>query len=52
MSPARPLVADPAAQPAQTAHVVNIANGLTLLRLLLVPVFVVLLFMHGGHSSG
>jgi CDP-diacylglycerol--glycerol-3-phosphate 3-phosphatidyltransferase len=52
VSPARPLVADPAAQPAQTARVVNIANGLTLLRLLLVPVFVVLLFTHGGHSSG
>jgi CDP-diacylglycerol---glycerol-3-phosphate 3-phosphatidyltransferase len=46
------LAADPAAQPAQTAHVVNIANGLTLLRLLLVPVFLVLLFLHGGHSPG
>ena len=52
MTPARPLAADPAAQPAQTAHVVNIANALTLLRLLLVPVFVVLFFMDGGHSSG
>ena len=52
MSPARPLAADPAAQPAQSAHVVNIANALTLLRLLLVPVFVVLFFMDGGHSSG
>ena len=51
MTPARPLAADPAAQPAQTAHVVNIANGLTLVRLLLVPVFVVLFFMDGGHSS-
>jgi CDP-diacylglycerol--glycerol-3-phosphate 3-phosphatidyltransferase len=46
------LAADPAAQPAQTAHVVNIANGLTLLRLLLVPVFLLLLFLHGGHSPG
>jgi len=52
VSPARPLAADPAAQPAQSAHVVNIANALTLLRLLLVPVFVVLFFMDGGHSSG
>ena len=52
MSPARPLAADPAAQPAQTARVVNIANALTLLRLLLVPVFVVLFFTDGGHSSG
>jgi CDP-diacylglycerol---glycerol-3-phosphate 3-phosphatidyltransferase len=45
-------VADPAAQPAQTAHVVNIANGLTLLRLLLVPAFVALLVVEGGHSPG
>jgi CDP-diacylglycerol--glycerol-3-phosphate 3-phosphatidyltransferase len=43
---------DPASQPAQTAHVVNIANGLTLLRLLLVPVFVVVLAVDGGHSPG
>ena len=52
MSPARPLAADPAAQPAQTARVVNIANALTLLRLLLVPVFVVLFLTDGGHSAG
>ena len=52
MTPARPLAADPAAQPAQTARVVNIANALTLLRLLLVPVFVVLFFTSGGHSPG
>jgi CDP-diacylglycerol---glycerol-3-phosphate 3-phosphatidyltransferase len=52
VTPARPLAADPAAQPAQTARVANIANGLTLLRLLLVPVFVVLFFAGGGHSSG
>jgi CDP-diacylglycerol--glycerol-3-phosphate 3-phosphatidyltransferase len=32
--------------------VVNIANGLTLLRLLLVPVFVGLLLGNGGHSAG
>ena len=43
---------DPAGQPAQTAAVVNIANALTLLRLLLVPVFVVLLLANGGHSNG
>ena len=43
---------DPASQPAQTAHVVNIANALTLVRLLLVPVFVVVLFADGGHSEG
>src|SRR3954469_6166093 len=43
---------DPASQPAQTAHVVNIANALTLIRLLLVPVFVVVLTIDGGHSPG
>jgi CDP-diacylglycerol--glycerol-3-phosphate 3-phosphatidyltransferase len=43
---------DPAATPATTANVVNIANALTLLRLLLVPVFVALLFTHGGHATG
>jgi CDP-diacylglycerol---glycerol-3-phosphate 3-phosphatidyltransferase len=43
---------DPAGQPAQTAHVVNVANGLTLVRLLLVPAFVVLLLANGGHSGG
>ena len=38
--------------PASGAKVVNIANGLTLLRLLLVPVFVVLMLANGGHSTG
>jgi CDP-diacylglycerol--glycerol-3-phosphate 3-phosphatidyltransferase len=36
---------------AGVAPVVNIANALTLLRLLLVPVFVVLMLTHGGHAS-
>jgi CDP-diacylglycerol---glycerol-3-phosphate 3-phosphatidyltransferase len=45
-------VVDPASQPAQTARIANIANGLTLLRLLLVPVFVVILVANGGHSTG
>jgi CDP-diacylglycerol---glycerol-3-phosphate 3-phosphatidyltransferase len=45
-------VVDPASQPAQTARVVNVANALTLLRLLLVPVFVVALVTNGGHSTG
>jgi CDP-diacylglycerol--glycerol-3-phosphate 3-phosphatidyltransferase len=52
MTPTKPLAADPAAQPAQTARVVNIANGLTLARVLLVPVFVVLFAAHGAHSAG
>lgn len=43
---------DPAAVPATTVKVVNIANALTLLRLVMVPVFVVLLINDGGHSSG
>jgi CDP-diacylglycerol---glycerol-3-phosphate 3-phosphatidyltransferase len=34
------------------APVVNIANALTLLRLLLVPAFVVLMLADGGHSTG
>jgi CDP-diacylglycerol--glycerol-3-phosphate 3-phosphatidyltransferase len=34
------------------APVVNIANALTLLRLLLVPVFVIVMLAHAGHSSG
>jgi CDP-diacylglycerol--glycerol-3-phosphate 3-phosphatidyltransferase len=42
---------DPAALPATTAHVANIANLLTLIRLLLVPVFLLLLFADGGHST-
>ena len=43
---------DPAAVPTTTARVVNIANGLTLLRLLLVPVFLVLLYVDGGDNTG
>jgi CDP-diacylglycerol---glycerol-3-phosphate 3-phosphatidyltransferase len=31
---------------------VNIANALTVVRLLLVPVFLAVLFVDGGHSSG
>jgi CDP-diacylglycerol--glycerol-3-phosphate 3-phosphatidyltransferase len=48
----RPPGVDPLAQPAQTAHIVNIANALTLLRLLLVPLFVIALFDSGGHAAG
>jgi CDP-diacylglycerol--glycerol-3-phosphate 3-phosphatidyltransferase len=52
MSTSARVAVDPAAQPAQTARVVNIANGLTLVRLLLVPAFVALLLANGGHSVG
>ena len=43
---------DPAATPPQTARVANVANGLTLLRLLLVPVFAWALFQDDGQSTG
>lgn len=43
---------DQMGDPVSGAPTVNIANALTLLRLLLVPVFVVFLVEHGGHSSG
>ena len=46
------VVPDPAATPPQTARVVNIANGLTLLRLLLVPVFAYALFQEDGQDTG
>jgi CDP-diacylglycerol---glycerol-3-phosphate 3-phosphatidyltransferase len=43
---------DQMGDPSSTAGIWNIANGLTLLRILLVPVFIVLLEMDGGHSTG
>jgi CDP-diacylglycerol--glycerol-3-phosphate 3-phosphatidyltransferase len=46
-----PRGAEPAAVPATTVSVVNLANALTGLRLILVPVFAVFLFMHGGHED-
>src|SRR5437763_5920225 len=52
MSTSARVAVDPASQPAQTARIVNIANALTLVRMLLVPVFVVLLVANGGHSTG
>ena len=45
------VVPDPAATPPQTARVANIANALTLLRLLLVPVFAVALFHGAGRDT-
>jgi CDP-diacylglycerol--glycerol-3-phosphate 3-phosphatidyltransferase len=46
-------VADPAAlPPTPGAGVVNIANALTVLRLLLVPFFVAALFAGSGHDTG
>jgi CDP-diacylglycerol--glycerol-3-phosphate 3-phosphatidyltransferase len=43
--------ADPAGDPATAASVWNIANGLTLLRLALVPLFALALFHDGGDST-
>jgi CDP-diacylglycerol--glycerol-3-phosphate 3-phosphatidyltransferase len=43
---------DQMGDPISGAPVLNVANLLTLVRLLLVPVFVVFLVAHGGHSSG
>lgn len=48
--PVLPLTDDPLAVPANPASAWNIANGLTVFRLALVPVFVVLLFADGGHA--
>src|SRR5579875_1267603 len=48
MPPPKP---DQMGDPVSGAPVVNIANALTLLRLLLVPAFVVLLLTHHGRSD-
>lgn len=45
------LVPDPAATPPQTARLLNVANGLTMLRLGLVPVFAFVLLRHGGEDK-
>lgn len=45
-------VADPLALPATTVSAWNIANGLTMLRLVLVPFFAAALFHSGGRSEG
>jgi CDP-diacylglycerol---glycerol-3-phosphate 3-phosphatidyltransferase len=43
---------DPAAAPVQPVSVWNVANGLTILRLVLVPAFVGALFAQGGGAPG
>lgn len=45
------VVPDPAATPSQTVRVVNIANGLTMLRMALVPVFAVTLLYAEGTDT-
>jgi CDP-diacylglycerol--glycerol-3-phosphate 3-phosphatidyltransferase len=46
------LVPDPAATPPQTARLLNVANAITMLRLLLVPVFAVALLHADGQVTG
>jgi CDP-diacylglycerol--glycerol-3-phosphate 3-phosphatidyltransferase len=48
----RSLADDPIADPPSPASAWNVANGLTMLRLLLVPVFIVTLFHGSGHLAG
>jgi CDP-diacylglycerol--glycerol-3-phosphate 3-phosphatidyltransferase len=47
----RPVTDDPIADPPSPASAWNIANGLTVVRLLLVPVFIVVLFHGTGHLT-
>ena len=46
------LAADPIADPPSTVSAWNIANALTVLRLVLVPVFLVVLFHGTGNETG
>lgn len=45
-------MSDPLAAPVSRASTWNIANALTVLRLVLVPIFVLALFAGDGHSEG
>jgi len=43
---------DHIADPVTAVSIWNLANALTILRLVLVPFFALALFAHGGHSAG
>ena len=51
-TPRPKLTDDPIGDPPGPASAWNIANGLTVFRLVLVPVFVAALFVGGGHETG
>ncbi|MBJ7290103.1 CDP-diacylglycerol--glycerol-3-phosphate 3-phosphatidyltransferase [Williamsia sp.] len=46
----KPTDADPIADPVSNVPIVNIANILTVFRIVLVPVFLAALFADGGHN--
>jgi CDP-diacylglycerol--glycerol-3-phosphate 3-phosphatidyltransferase len=49
---ALPAAVERAAAAAKTVSVWNIANALTVLRIVIVPVFLAVLFAGGGHATG
>ncbi|TFV44599.1 CDP-diacylglycerol--glycerol-3-phosphate 3-phosphatidyltransferase [Blastococcus sp. TF02A-35] len=51
MSPVTDVAPDPAATPPQSAKLVNLPNALTVLRLLVVPVFALLLLQDDGLDN-
>jgi CDP-diacylglycerol--glycerol-3-phosphate 3-phosphatidyltransferase len=48
----QPIAEPMAVPPSPTASTWNIANALTVFRLVLVPIFVLALFADGGHTDG
>ena len=49
--PSRSRISDPIADPASPVSAWNVANGLTVFRLVLVPFFVIALFWGTGHET-
>lgn len=49
--PSRSRISDPIADPASPVSAWNVANGLTVVRLVLVPFFVIALFWGTGHET-